>query len=216
MTSASGRVFTIRPDGARTPDNRRWPSYGSTACGIDAGYADGHAIAARNRWSPSRIRPGSLLPTPYPGFAALCDALPGPMAREARCRADCQSRSLSFCPAWRRTRPQGPDRWQGCCASRRAQWPHWSTGWPAAGLVVRIGGIADRRTAELDLTAAGHAVVSEWQEVNSRILAAALTALRAASRRSLELVTAGLARAHQRGRCTRGRRAARRPANTRT
>ncbi len=55
-----------------------------------------------------------------------------------------------------------------------------------AGLVVRVGGIADRRTAELDLTAAGHTVVSEWQEVNSRILAAALTALRAASRRSLD------------------------------
>ena len=55
-----------------------------------------------------------------------------------------------------------------------------------AGLVVRIGGIADRRTAELDLTAAGHSVVSEWQDVNSRILAAALTALRAASRRSLD------------------------------
>lgn len=55
-----------------------------------------------------------------------------------------------------------------------------------AGLVVRVGGIADRRTAELDLTAAGRAVLSEWQEVNSRILAAALTALRAASRRSLD------------------------------
>jgi hypothetical protein len=37
----------------------------------------------------------------------------------------------------------------------------------------------------LELTAAGHAVVSAWQDVNSRILAAALTALPAASRRSL-------------------------------
>ena len=55
-----------------------------------------------------------------------------------------------------------------------------------AGLVVRAGGTADRRTAQLDLTAAGHAVVSEWQDVNSRVLAAALTALRAASRRTLE------------------------------
>jgi DNA-binding MarR family transcriptional regulator len=55
-----------------------------------------------------------------------------------------------------------------------------------AGLVVRVGGIGDRRTAELDLTAAGRSVVSEWQEVNSRILAAALTALRTASRRTLE------------------------------
>ena len=54
-----------------------------------------------------------------------------------------------------------------------------------AGLVVRAGGIGDRRTAVLDLTATGHAVTADWQEVNSRILAAALTALHAASRRSL-------------------------------
>jgi DNA-binding MarR family transcriptional regulator len=54
-----------------------------------------------------------------------------------------------------------------------------------AGLVIRTGGLADRRTAVLDLTAAGHAVVSDWQDVNSRILAAALTALPTASRRSL-------------------------------
>jgi DNA-binding MarR family transcriptional regulator len=53
------------------------------------------------------------------------------------------------------------------------------------GLVVRTGGLADRRTAVLELTPAGHAVVSDWQDVNSRILAAALTALPAASRRSL-------------------------------
>jgi hypothetical protein len=37
----------------------------------------------------------------------------------------------------------------------------------------------------LDLTAAGQEVVADWQEVNSRILAAALTALPAASRRTL-------------------------------
>jgi DNA-binding MarR family transcriptional regulator len=53
------------------------------------------------------------------------------------------------------------------------------------GLVVRTGGLADRRTAVLELTPAGHAVVSDWQDVNSRILAAALTALPTASRRSL-------------------------------
>ena len=54
-----------------------------------------------------------------------------------------------------------------------------------AALVVRTGGVADRRTAVLDLTTAGHAVVADWQQVNSRILAAALTALPAASRRTL-------------------------------
>jgi DNA-binding MarR family transcriptional regulator len=61
-----------------------------------------------------------------------------------------------------------------------------ANGLARAGLVVRAGGTADRRTAQLDLTAAGHAVVSEWQDVNSRVLAAALTALQAASRRTLE------------------------------
>jgi len=55
-----------------------------------------------------------------------------------------------------------------------------------AGLVIRVGGVADRRTAVLDLTAAGQAVVAQWQEVNSRILTAALAALPAASKRSLE------------------------------
>jgi len=54
-----------------------------------------------------------------------------------------------------------------------------------AGLVMRSGGLTDRRTAALDLTAAGQAVVAQWQEVNARILAAALTALPAASRRTL-------------------------------
>jgi DNA-binding MarR family transcriptional regulator len=59
-------------------------------------------------------------------------------------------------------------------------------GMSRAGLVVRAGGTDDRRTAVLDLTAAGHGVLAEWQDVNSRILAAALISLPAASRRSLE------------------------------
>lgn len=54
-----------------------------------------------------------------------------------------------------------------------------------ADLVVRAGGVADRRTAVLDLTPAGKGVVQEWQELNAQILAAALTALSGASRRSL-------------------------------
>jgi DNA-binding MarR family transcriptional regulator len=54
-----------------------------------------------------------------------------------------------------------------------------------SGLVVRTGGVTDRRTALLELTAAGHAVLADWQDVNAQILAAALTALPAAGRRSL-------------------------------
>jgi hypothetical protein len=38
----------------------------------------------------------------------------------------------------------------------------------------------------LDLTVPGHAVVADWQDVNARILASALTSLNAASRQSLE------------------------------
>jgi DNA-binding MarR family transcriptional regulator len=53
------------------------------------------------------------------------------------------------------------------------------------GLVIRTGGVADRRTATLDLTPTGHAVLGEWQDVNEQILAAALTALPATGRRSL-------------------------------
>lgn len=53
------------------------------------------------------------------------------------------------------------------------------------GLVIRTGGVADRRTATLDLTPAGHIVLAEWQEVNEQILASALTALPTAGRRSL-------------------------------
>jgi hypothetical protein len=51
--------------------------------------------------------------------------------------------------------------------------------------VVRSGGTTDKRTAALDLTAAGQDVVAEWQAVNARILAAALVALPTATRRSL-------------------------------
>lgn len=51
-----------------------------------------------------------------------------------------------------------------------------------AGLVVRSGGTADRRTAELELTAAGRQVVAQWQQVNAEILAAALSTMPAASR----------------------------------
>ena len=58
-------------------------------------------------------------------------------------------------------------------------------GLAARGLVSRTGGVADRRTATLDLTPAGHAVLAEWQDVNEQILAAALTELPAAGRRSL-------------------------------
>ncbi len=59
-------------------------------------------------------------------------------------------------------------------------------GMTKAGLVVRTGGVEDKRTATLDLTSAGHSVVAEWQDVNSRILAAALAALPGPSRRSLD------------------------------
>jgi len=58
-------------------------------------------------------------------------------------------------------------------------------GLASRGLVIRKGGVADRRTATLDLTQDGLAVVAEWQDVNEQILAAALTALTGAGRRSL-------------------------------
>lgn len=58
-------------------------------------------------------------------------------------------------------------------------------GLASRSLVIRTGGVADRRTATLDLTPAGHAVLADWQDVNEQILAAALTALPAAGRRSL-------------------------------
>jgi DNA-binding MarR family transcriptional regulator len=53
------------------------------------------------------------------------------------------------------------------------------------GLVVRTGGVTDRRTAVLELTSAGRVVLADWQDLNAQILAAALTALPAASKRSL-------------------------------
>lgn len=59
-------------------------------------------------------------------------------------------------------------------------------GLSGAGLIVRAGGLDDRRTAVLNLTGAGQTVVADWQTVNSRILAAAVRALPAASRRSLD------------------------------
>jgi DNA-binding MarR family transcriptional regulator len=58
-------------------------------------------------------------------------------------------------------------------------------GMAKTGFVVRTGGVADRRTAVLELTAAGHAVLADWQDLNAQILAAALTVLPATSRRSL-------------------------------
>jgi DNA-binding MarR family transcriptional regulator len=54
------------------------------------------------------------------------------------------------------------------------------------GLVIRTGGVADRRTAVLELTPAGDAVLADWQDLNAQILAAALTALPAIGRRSLQ------------------------------
>ena len=54
-----------------------------------------------------------------------------------------------------------------------------------AGLVARSGGVTDRRTAVLGLTLAGQAVLADWQAVNARILAAALTGLPATSRQTL-------------------------------
>jgi DNA-binding MarR family transcriptional regulator len=53
------------------------------------------------------------------------------------------------------------------------------------GFVVRTGGVADRRTAVLELTPAGHAVLADWQALNAEILASALTGLPGMSRRSL-------------------------------
>ncbi len=53
------------------------------------------------------------------------------------------------------------------------------------GLVVRTGGVTDRRTAVLELTPAGQEVLADWQGLNAQILAAALIALPGSSRRSL-------------------------------
>jgi DNA-binding MarR family transcriptional regulator len=61
-----------------------------------------------------------------------------------------------------------------------------------AGLVSRTGGQPDRRTASLELTAEGTAVVARWQEVNERILQAAITSLGSASRDALAAALPGL------------------------
>jgi DNA-binding MarR family transcriptional regulator len=54
-----------------------------------------------------------------------------------------------------------------------------------AGFITRTGGDPDRRTAVLRLTAAGQGAVGSWQQVNERILRAAITALAPASRDAL-------------------------------
>jgi DNA-binding MarR family transcriptional regulator len=58
-------------------------------------------------------------------------------------------------------------------------------GMSRAQLVERSGGIDDRRTAVLQLTQAGLAVVDSWHQVNARILTTALARLQPASRASL-------------------------------
>lgn len=45
------------------------------------------------------------------------------------------------------------------------------------GLVTRTGGAPDRRTAVLELTAAGQDAVADWQELNARIVRAAVAAM---------------------------------------
>ncbi len=54
------------------------------------------------------------------------------------------------------------------------------------GLVNRTGGAGDRRTAALDLTAAGEAAVVRWKTVNEHLLSLAFATLPAASRDALE------------------------------
>ncbi len=61
-----------------------------------------------------------------------------------------------------------------------------------AGLVSRTGGELDRRTALLLLTPGGTAIVRRWQEVNERILQAAITSLGPASRGALDAALPGL------------------------
>jgi DNA-binding MarR family transcriptional regulator len=60
------------------------------------------------------------------------------------------------------------------------------------GLVSRTGGQGDRRTASLMLTPDGMAMVGQWQEVNERILQAAITSLGPASRGALDAALPGL------------------------
>ena len=61
-----------------------------------------------------------------------------------------------------------------------------ASGLRRAGLITRSGGEQDRRTASLSLTAAGQAAVTRWQEVNERLLRAAITELAPASRDVVE------------------------------
>ena len=61
-----------------------------------------------------------------------------------------------------------------------------------AGLVSRTGGELDRRTALLLLTPDGTAMVRRWQDVNERILQAAITSLGPASRGALDAALPGL------------------------
>jgi len=61
-----------------------------------------------------------------------------------------------------------------------------ASGLRRAGLITRTGGEHDRRTASLSLTPAGQAAVSRWQQVNERLLRAALANLPAARREVVE------------------------------
>ena len=54
------------------------------------------------------------------------------------------------------------------------------------GLIERIGGVADRRTAVLSLTEAGATVVASWQQVNAAIVTVAVSRMEPASRAALE------------------------------
>jgi DNA-binding MarR family transcriptional regulator len=60
------------------------------------------------------------------------------------------------------------------------------------GLVSRTGGQLDRRTASLMLTGEGTAMVARWQEINERILQAAIISLGPASREALAAALPGL------------------------
>jgi DNA-binding MarR family transcriptional regulator len=61
-----------------------------------------------------------------------------------------------------------------------------------AGLVSRTGGQSDRRTASLLLTPDGSATVARWQELNERVLQAAIASLGPASRDALDAALPGL------------------------
>jgi DNA-binding MarR family transcriptional regulator len=61
-----------------------------------------------------------------------------------------------------------------------------ASGLRRAGLITRAGGEGDRRTASLSLTPAGQAAVRRWQQVNERLLQAAITKLPATSREVVE------------------------------